>query len=229
MTTQTLLQILEIIGTVAFAISGALVAIKAKFDIFGVIVVACVTAVGGGITRDLLIGQIPPKIFSNGYIVLIACLSAVAVFAVAYIRKAKFILLNDRIEKINNYFDALGLGAFTVTGVEIAFYNGLFENAFLAITMGVLTGVGGGLLRDIFTENTPYIFKKHVYALASILGATVYYVMRIYMVNAVFPTLVAIIIIVGLRILATKYRWSLPKVHLDQEPNSHETQKKQEK
>lgn len=229
MTTQTLLQILEIIGTVAFAISGALVAIKAKFDIFGVIVVACVTAVGGGITRDLLIGQIPPKIFSNGYIVLIACLSAVAVFAVAYIRKAKFILLNDRIEKINNYFDALGLGAFTVTGVEIAFYNGLFENAFLAITIGVLTGVGGGLLRDIFTENTPYIFKKHVYALASILGATVYYVMRIYMVNAVFPTLVAIIIIVGLRILATKYRWSLPKVHLDQEPNSHETQKKQEK
>ena len=214
MTASTVLKILEILGTIAFAVSGAFVAIKAGFDIFGVIVVGCVTAVGGGITRDILIGSTPPAIFSNGYILLIACVVSIIAFIIAYIKKDKFISINERIERVNNYFDAVGLAAFSVMGVEIAFIKGLSGNALLSIMLGVLSGVGGGLLRDIFTQNLPYIFKKHIYAIASILGASAYYLIRVNSKNTVIASIIGIVIIVSLRVLATVYRWSLPKVKL---------------
>ncbi len=210
-------MILEIIGTIAFAVSGTLVAIKAKFDVFGVLVVGCITAVGGGITRDIIVGQTPPLIFSNLYILGIAALTSVTVFAIAYTKRKTFEKLWEPIEHVNNYFDAAGLAAFTVMGTELAFTYGISNNVLLTITLGVLTGVGGGLLRDIFTENTPYIFKKHIYALASILGASVYYVIRLYVDNTILPTIAGIIVVFLLRLLATKFRWSLPKIHLNEE------------
>jgi uncharacterized membrane protein YeiH len=216
MTTEFILFILEIIGTVAFAISGAFVAIKAKFDVFGVLVIGCITAVGGGITRDILIGVTPPAIFSKLYIVGIACLASLVVFIVAYIKRKKFDEIRERIEHINNIFDAIGLAAFTVMGTEIAFTNGLSENVFLSITIGVLTGVGGGVLRDILTETPPYIFKKHVYALASIVGSILYYLIRIWVNDTILPSIVAMIFIIGIRLLATKYRWDLPKIKLQE-------------
>ncbi len=217
MITEIVLLILEIVGTVAFAVSGTLVAIKAKFDVFGVLVVGCITAVGGGITRDIIVGRTLPLIFSNLYVLCIAAVTSLTVFIIAYCKRAKFEQVRERVERINNYFDAAGLAAFTVMGVELSFSYTLADNPFLSVTLGVLTGVGGGLLRDIFTENTPYIFKKHVYALASILGASVYYVMRLFISNAVAPTLVGIAVVFLLRLLATKYRWSLPKIELLQE------------
>ncbi len=216
MITEIVLQILEIIGTIAFAVSGAFVAIKAKFDVFGVLVVGCITAVGGGITRDIIVGQTPPMIFSNLYVLAIAAATALVVFIIAYCKRTTFDRFREKIEQINNYFDAAGLAAFTVMGVELANSYGA-ENAFLAITLGVLTGVGGGLLRDIFTGNIPYIFTKHVYAIASIVGASLYFVLRLYIDNAVLPTLLGISFIFQLRVLATKFRWSLPKVRLDVE------------
>ncbi len=217
MLTEIVLLVLEIIGTIAFAVSGTLVAIKAKFDVFGVLVVGCITAVGGGITRDIIIGQTPPLIFSNLYILGIAAATSVLVFIIAYYKKNIFERMREKIEHINNYFDAAGLAAFTVMGVELAFSAyAVYQNVFLSITLGVLTGVGGGLLRDIFTENTPYIFKKHIYALASIFGAGVYYSIRLYVDNTILPTLVGIVVIFTLRVLATKYRWSLPKVQLEE-------------
>ena len=215
MITQQVLLILEILGTIAFAVSGALVAIKARFDVFGVIVVGCVTAVGGGITRDVIAGSLPPLIFSNLHIILIAALTSVLVFIVAYVKRNAFESIRERVDGINNYFDAVGLAAFSVMGVELAFQYGLSGNVILSITMGVLTGVGGGLLRDMFTETPPYIFTKHVYAIASIIGATAYYVLRLYVDN-ILATVVGIILIVLLRVLATKFHWSLPKVHIEE-------------
>ncbi len=213
-----ILLVLEIIGTIAFAVSGAVVAIKTKFDAFGVIVVGCVTAVGGGIIRDVIVGYTPPIIFSNLYILGIAALTSVVVFVIAYLKKRAFAEMSEKIERINNYFDAAGLAAFTVMGVELAFSEFVVcGNAFLSITLGVLTGVGGGLLRDIFTENTPYIFKKHIYAIASILGASVYYLIRLYVDITIIPTLAGLLVIFLLRVLATKYCWSLPKIDLDSE------------
>lgn len=212
-----ILLILEIIGTIAFAVSGALVAIKAKFDIFGVLVIGCITAVGGGITRDILIGATPPAIFAKLYVVCIAAGTSLLVFLLAYFTRKKFDEVREKIEQINNIFDAIGLAAFTVMGTEIAFTGGFSHNVFLSVTLGVLTGVGGGVLRDILTETPPYIFKKHVYALASIVGAALYYILRLYVESTVLPSAVAIVCIIGVRALATKYRWSLPKIHLENE------------
>lgn len=217
MLTEIILLVLEIVGTIAFAVSGAFVAIKAGFDIFGVVVIGCITAVGGGMTRDFLIGNVPPAIFSKLYIVGIAALTSIVVFILAYIKRKKFDEIRERIEHINNIFDAIGLAAFTVMGTEIAFTNGLSENVFLSITIGVLTGVGGGVLRDILTETPPYIFKKHVYALASILGAILYYLIRIWVNDTILPSIVAMIFIIGIRLLATKYRWDLPKIKLQEQ------------
>ena len=207
--------ILEIIGTISFSISGALVSIKARLDLLGVILLGCITAVGGGITRDILVGAVPPRIFSKLYILLIAVLTALAVFIIAYIRRKKFASLQKRVEHTNNFFDAMGLAAFTVTGTELAFAYGFSENMLLAITLGVLTGVGGGVFRDILVNHTPYILEKHVYALVSIGGAVVYYLLRIYVTDSAVSFIIPMVMIVVLRMLAAKYRWSLPKVKID--------------
>ena len=212
---EIMLLVLEIIGTVAFAVSGAFAAIKAKLDVFGVVFIGCITAVGGGMTRDLLIGRTPPAIFSNLYILLIAALSAGVVFVIAYMLHRKFVHAYEKTEPIQNVFDAFGLAAFSVMGTEIAFLYGQWENAVLAVVLGVLTGVGGGVLRDVLTSTTPYIFKKHVYALASIAGAVVYYVMRLFITETLVPSIVAMALVVVLRLLAAKYRWSLPKAHVE--------------
>ena len=214
---EIILLILEIIGTVAFAVSGAFVAIKAKLDVFGVVFIGCVTAVGGGITRDLLIGQNPPAIFGNLYILLIAAITSVFVFVIARITHRQFVIGYEKIEPTQNVFDAFGLAAFTVMGTEIAFLHALQDNAVLAVLLGMLTGVGGGVIRDVLTSTTPYIFKKHIYALASIAGAIIYYVMRLFMADTLLPSVVAMLAVVVLRLLAAKYRWSLPKVHLEEE------------
>ena len=109
-------------------------------------------------------------------------------------------------------FDAIGLAAFTVMGTELAFTAGIHENIFLALTMGVLTGVGGGVIRDVLINTTPYIFKKHIYALASLSGGVIYYAARLFTVNPIVPSLIAMALVISLRLLAAKYRWSLPKV-----------------
>ncbi len=216
MNTQNVLTVLEILGTVAFAISGALIAIKSRFDIFGVTVIGTLTAVGGGIMRDVLIGKIPPAIFSKVYIIIIAIATSIVVFFVAYLYRKKFDRVKEKIEQINNVFDAIGLAAFTVMGMEVAFESTFTSNVFLCVILGVLTGVGGGVLRDILTENPPYIFKKHIYASASLLGAVIYYLLTIVTENVILPTAVAIIFIVTIRMLATVFRWKLPKVQIEE-------------
>lgn len=216
MITETILLILEIVGTIAFAVSGAFVAIKVRFDIFGVLVIGCVTAFGGGMIRDVLIGSTPPAVFSRWYMILIAGLTSLAVFLIAWIYRKKFDEVREKIENINNIFDALGLAAFTVMGTELAFSKGLDFNPLLSVTLGVLTGVGGGVLRDILTETPPYIFKKHVYALASIAGGTLYYVLRLFFANTLLASGIAMAFIIAVRLFARKYRWSLPKIHFEE-------------
>ena len=211
---EIILLILEIIGTVAFAVSGAFVAIKANLDVFGVVFVGCITAVGGGIMRDLLVGHTPPQIFDDLYILLIAALTAGAVFVIAFVMHRKFIGAYEKLEPIQNVFDAFGLAAFSIAGTELAFVEGFSDNAVLAILLGLMTGVFGGVFRDVLTSTTPYIFKKHVYALASIAGATTYYVLRLTTKDTVIASSVAMAVVVVLRLLAAKYRWSLPKAQI---------------
>ena len=146
---------------------------------------------------------------------LVAAVTSAVVFVIAYLFCDKLDDIRAHISPINNVFDALGLAAFSVMGTEIAFTNGLESNPLLAIVLGLLTGVGGGMIRDVLTSTTPYIFKKHVYALACILGVIVYYVLRYFWFDtAMVPSFIAMPFIFILRMLATKYHWSLPKVHI---------------
>ena len=213
--THTILFILEIIGTISFTISGSIIAIRRSLDIFGVCFVGGITAVGGGIMRDILIGKIPPSFFTSCHNLAITLVTAIVVFIVAYIFRRKFGELSEKTEHVNNIFDAMGLAAFSVMGTEVAFVNGFGGNVIFSVTLGMLTGVGGGIIRDVLTSSTPYVLKKHVYALASILGSLVYYILRLRSADALIPSIVGIIFIFALRMLATRFLWSLPKIKLD--------------
>ena len=210
-----IIRIMEIIGTVAFSLSGALVAISSGLDVFGVCFLSCITAFGGGLIRDLFLGMTPPAIFSNLPIFMLALIVAFLTFIVAYIFRVKFNSLRPKVEQINNIFDAIGLSAFVVTGCEIACANGFLERGFIVIFSGMITGIGGGIFRDVLIDTTPYVFKKHVYALAALFGGCVYFVLRTYLENINVATLIAMLAVFAVRMLATKYRWSLPKIHLE--------------
>lgn len=210
-----IMKVLEIIGTIAFAISGALAAIGSGLDVFGVAFVGCITAFGGGIVRDLILGITPPSIFNNFPMFFLALITTIIVFIVAYINRKKFNALRVKIEHINNFFDALGLAAFTVIGSEVGFINGFSDNGFIIVVIGMITGIGGGIFRDILTDTTPYVFKKHIYALATIFGAVLYLMLRRYIDNVSFISVLSMILVFVIRMLATIFRWSLPKVRID--------------
>lgn len=214
MFSDLIMSILEIIGTISFAVSGAFVAIKARLDLFGVLFIGVITAVGGGIVRDVLIGRFPAAIFAKFPLVALAAFSALIVFVVTYVLREKFHTVQVKVEHVNNFFDAVGLAAFSVMGTEVAFTQGLSDNMFLSVTLGMITGVGGGIFRDILADTTPYIFKKHVYALASILGSIIYCVLRQDHCRLITASVVSMLLVVAIRLLAAKYHWGLPKIDL---------------
>ncbi len=214
-----IMLIMELVGTVSFAISGSLVAIACSLDLFGVITVGCVTAVGGGIIRDLLIGKVPPQVFFKPSVLLLAFLTTLAVFVAASLNAKKFAGLRKKLEHTNIFFDALGLGAFSVAGVEAARAAGFGSNMLLAVTLGVLTGVGGGILRDVFVNEKPYVLTKHIYAVASILGCVIYYFTGVYLGQQIVATVVSVLFILVFRLLAAHFRWKLPKIKLDENLN----------
>ena len=162
MTTQeNIIFITEIIGTIAFAASGAMIAIRKELDLFGIIMLGTITAVGGGILRDIIIGRIPPNTFVNPVYIATAALTSVLLFIIFY--KAPSLLDSKHIgtfEKILNIFDAIGLGAFTVIGIDAGIDKGYGEYLFLLIFLGVTTGIGGSIMRDIMAGEIPYVLKN---------------------------------------------------------------------
>ena len=205
--------IIEIIGTIAFASSGAMVGIKKQMDLLGVCVLGMTTAVGGGMIRDLILGVNPPVMFQNPTYALIAIAFSVLVFCGLYFFKNK--LTQSRVQgvydKLMMIFDSLGLGLFTVVGVTTAINIGYETTGFLQIFVGVLTGVGGGVLRDIMAGNTPYIFVKHVYASASILGAIVCVLVELWF-GELPAMLIGAAVVFVIRILAAHFKWNLPSI-----------------
>lgn len=211
MSDTLIILIMEIVGTVAFAVSGSLIAVKGGLDLFGVIFVGCITAFGGGILRDVLMGQFPPSIFSNTRILFLAAATCILCFVLSYINRKSFGKFQQRIEIINNVFDAVGLAAFTVMGIEKAILAGFSDYTAFAILMGCLTGIGGGILRDVLVDKTPYVLRKHVYAVASLVGGCLYFFMRIYF-NKTVAVFASVAIIIIMRLMATKFHWKLPKI-----------------
>lgn len=156
------ISIVELIGTVAFAMSGALLAIDKELDYYGIAFFAIITAVGGGIIRDMLINENLPVALENPLYVIISIGSAALV--IGFYKKI------IRYNKVLQVLDAIGLAAFTAIGAEVAFQNNL-NLPFVIITLALLTGTGGGILRDVFAKEIPFVFRKEVYAVASIIGA----------------------------------------------------------
>lgn len=207
----TLFFAMEIIGTIAFACSGAMVAIQKHLDLLGVIVLGVVTAVGGGMLRDMIIGNTPPALFVNPIYVLAAFISVMVLFVFVRFRRLSMeVLTSVTYDRIMSLLDAIGLGAFTVVGIDTAIAAGFGEYYFLMIFLGVITGVGGGVLRDIMAGEIPSILRRHIYASASLAGAFCYvYLMKIVSRNGAL--VVSAVLVVLIRVLARHYKWNLPK------------------
>ena len=202
--------LVEMTGTVAFAISGAMLAIERRLDLFGVVFLGVVTAIGGGVLRDLLLGQVPPLAFLNSVYFLVSALTALVVFAAALLLRRRRGTSLPSNSSLLNIFDAAGLGIFSVIGVQNTVAAGFGDNLFLCLFLGMTTGVGGGALRDVLSGSTPAILRKHVYALASLAGALCYYLLR-----TRFPAgsiAVSTLLVILLRVLASRYRWTLPRI-----------------
>ena len=201
--------ILELIGTAAFAVSGATVGAKRSMDIFGVCVLALTTACGGGLIRDVILGKLPPSMFCEPIYALGAIAVGIIVFAVMYSKvrlggkkQLDFLLLVT---------DSAGLGIFTVSGVNAAMAAGYGDSVFFTVFLGVLTGVGGGLMRDVMAQMPPYIFTKHIYACASIIGGLVCCLLRDAVgINAAM--LAGCALVVAIRLISARCELSLPKI-----------------
>ncbi len=214
MSMSLMVSILEYVGTIAFAISGALIAIENRMDIFGVIVLGCTTAVGGGLFRDILIQSDIPSMFANPSYTIVAIVTTVLVFLIMYFLK-NLKIINSRLYKIGfNITDSLGLGAFVCVGALIAINAGI-TNSFLIIFCSVISAVGGGMIRDIMACRIPVIFRKHIYAVAAIIGALLFYFMN--KANVWYPVSgsITIMSVVAIRYLAFHFELNLPKVKLN--------------
>lgn len=203
--------ILELIGTVAFSVSGAMTAMKKNMDIFGVIILGLTTAVGGGIIRDLILGFTPPATFRDPVYAAAAIITAVVVF-LPWVQR-----LLRRYQRVYDLLllamDSLGLGIFTVIGVEAAFSHSGDYGIFLLCFVGVITGVGGGVLRDMLAGNTPYIFVKHIYACASLAGAILCSLLW-NVLSGPWAMALGAGLVVLIRGLSAYFRWSLPKAKI---------------
>lgn len=205
---QQVLFVFEVIGTIAFALSGAITGLQKKMDLFGIVILGLTTAVGGGALRDIVLGATPPAMFSDPTYALLSIGVAIVVF---------FPMVRRLLQKKQKWYDntllvmdSLGLGVFTVVGIRVAHQVADADNMFLMVFVGVITGIGGGLMRDIMAGNTPYIFVKHVYATASIAGA-IACVLLWDLWGEVAAMVIGATVIVILRFCAAHFHWSLPR------------------
>ncbi|MFO7719421.1 MAG: trimeric intracellular cation channel family protein [Gillisia sp.] len=200
----SLFNILDLLGTIAFAISGALAAMHRKLDLFGIFIIAFVTAVGGGTLRDVLLGNTPVMWMENTiYIHLIGLVTILAIIfrnKINYLKTSLFL------------FDTIGLGIFTITGVETGIQNGFSPTVSIAI--GAMTGTFGGVIRDILCNEIPVIFRKEIYATACILGALAFVILHDFGVNTDVTYIITSLIVISIRLVVVKYKIALPSFTL---------------
>ncbi|WP_375242444.1 trimeric intracellular cation channel family protein [Lacinutrix sp.] len=192
--------IIDILGTIAFSISGVLVALNKKMDPFGILIIAFVTAVGGGTLRDVLIGETPVSWMTNitfVYVVLASTILAVIFKSkIDYLRKSLFL------------FDTIGIGLYTVVGVEKGINAGL--HPIICIALGTMSACFGGVIRDILCNEIPVIFRKEIYATACILGGIAYFIIKRLPIEGDFVFIIAGLVVIVTRILAVKFKLRLP-------------------
>jgi len=194
------LSIIDILGTFSFACSGAFAAMNKRFDPVGVIIIAFVTAIGGGTLRDVLIGQFPVSWLTNGTTITVILIAAfVTLFGGRYLRK---------LPKTLFVFDALGLGLFTIYGIEIGMQSGF--NMGLCITLGTISACFGGVIRDVLLNTIPLIFRKEIYAMTCVAGGLVYFALLQTNMDLEWIQFLCILLIVGIRLIVVKKRLQIP-------------------
>lgn len=202
-TAKKMFYTLEMLGTIAFAFSGALAGFNKRMDIFGVFVVAFVTAMGGGMLRDVLIGNTPVVWMRDlTYLVVVTFGTVVALVfrkKLIYLRLSLFL------------FDAIGLGIFTIIGIEKGIAAGL--HPVICITLGTMTACFGGVVRDILCNDIPVIFRKEIYATICIVGGIIFFILKQTDLSDSLIYLTTSLLIILLRLIVVKYKWSLPRVN----------------
>ncbi len=202
MSTQ-FLTIIDILGTISFAVSGAFLAMEKKLDPFGVLVLAFVTAIGGGTLRDILIGNLPVSWMRNETATIVIFSSAIAtMFFGRYLRHLTTTLF---------LFDALGLGLFTIVGIKLGMEKHFSMG--VCIALGTITACFGGVVRDVLLNHIPLLFRKEIYAMACIAGGIVYFGLLKCSIDGDMVTVLAILFIFIIRLLAVKWKWSLPRFY----------------
>lgn len=191
---------IDVLGTIVFAISGALAAGQKRMDIFGVVVLACTTAIGGGTLRDLVLGLTPVSWVTDPFALYLAAASGLITWAID-----RWYHLPDR---LLFYVDAAGLAIFTITGFEKGFE--VTNDPFIAAIMGVMTGVFGGIIRDVLAGEVPLILRQEIYASASLIGAILYGILRQYTWAQPFAVYIAVSAILAVRLMALRWQLSLP-------------------
>jgi uncharacterized membrane protein YeiH len=194
-------QVIEILGTISFAISGSFAAMQRRLDPFGILIIAFVTSIGGGTVRDLLLGDTPVKWMRDvNYCFLILITSILTMFFKRGIKKFKITLF---------LFDSLGLGLFTVLGIQKGIAFGLSPG--ICVALGTITGCFGGVIRDTLLNTIPLIFRKEIYATACIIGGMLYFLLLHCNLKTDVAKVVVITFIFALRIVVVRYKLSLPK------------------
>jgi uncharacterized membrane protein YeiH len=202
---SSFLHIIDILGTFAFAASGAFSAMERRLDPFGVLIISFVTALGGGTLRDVLVGNLPVGWLTNGAAIMVITSACIATM-----------VLGSRMRKLESalfLFDALGLGLFTIAGLEIGLQKGF--SAGICIALGTITACFGGVLRDVLLNKVPLIFHREIYALACIVGGTVYYFLTRSAMNDDVAKVICISIIFAIRVLAVRKGLALPPISLN--------------
>lgn len=205
-----ILNIVEYIGVISFAISGAVIAINKKTDAVGALFFSLLTCFGGGMIRDVALGIVPRILTeTRNYFLALCCLIVSGVcFALAFIPKTADFITKHSHDFAIEFTDAIGLSVFCIFGVDVAIELG-FDNTILLIFCGCITGVGGGMLRDICSAEIPFIFKKHIYLIPTLCGA-IFYTLTYKHIPHLASLLIAIAIIITLRVLAITFKWNLP-------------------
>lgn len=196
-------QVIDILGTIAFAISGVSVAMNKRMDVFGLLIIAFVTSIGGGTVRDLLIGQTPVSWMTNMTYVYV--ILGATVFTILFQSKINYLRMSLFL------FDTIGIGLYTVVGVEKGLNAGL--HPIICIALGTMTACFGGVIRDILCNEIPVIFRKEVYATACIAGGVVYFTLRRLPIDNNLIFIIAGATVITIRLIAVKFKISLPSVY----------------
>lgn len=200
-----LIQLLDLFGTMAFAVTGAFKAVEHKSDIVGVLILSTITGVAGGVIRDIIFGKLPPTAVINPLYIIITISTGVVIFLLYPILKTHWNLFLK--------FDAVGLGVFTVIGSAFA-YN-IFGLNFLTMSFaGVLTAIGGGILRDALVNEIPIVFTKELYVTASFIGILILFVMLSININLSLASIPTIVVVTSIRLIAMKFNWNLPRARI---------------